>query len=55
MGNIFYGYARKNSHPIVIKYSEEGLNSIIEIYDKFWKNIAQAKWTCVNRILDFKR
>lgn len=54
-GNIFYGYSKRNSHPVAIKYSPEGLNMVLEVYDRLWKNIAQAKWPCVNRILDFKR
>jgi hypothetical protein len=52
---IFYGYSKRNSHPVVVKYSPEGLGHVIEVYDKFWKNIAMAKWPCVNRMLDFKR
>lgn len=41
--------------PIIVKYSAEGLGFILQIYDRLWKNISKAKWTCVNRILDFKR
>ena len=41
--------------PVIVKYSAEGLGSILQIYDKLWKNISKAKWTCFNRILDFKR
>lgn len=54
-GTLFYGYSKRTSLPIVVKYAAEGLDSIIEIYDKLWKNIAMAKWPCVNRVLDFKR
>ena len=54
-GSLFYGYSKRNSHPVVVKYSPEGLAPIIEIYDRFWKNIAMAKWPCVNRVMDFKR
>lgn len=54
-GVIFYGYSKRNSHPIVVKYGPDGLGPIIEIYDRLWKNIASAKWPCVNRVLDFKR
>jgi len=54
-GAIFYGYSKRNSHPVVVKYAPEGLNPIIEIYDRLWKNIAMAKWPCVNRLLDYKR
>lgn len=54
-GAIFYGYSKRNSQPVVIKYGPDGLGPIIEIYDRLWKNIAMAKWPCINRVLDFKR
>lgn len=54
-GTIFYGYSKRNSQPVALKYSAEGLGGVLEIYDRLWKNIAKAKWPCVNRILDFKR
>jgi hypothetical protein len=38
-----------------LKYSAEGLGPVLEVYDRLWKNIAKAKWPCVNRVLDFKR
>lgn len=55
VGTLFYGYSKRNSHPVVVKYAAEGLGAVIEIYDRLWKNIAMAKWPCINRLLDFKR
>lgn len=54
-GAVFYGYSKRNSHPVAVKYSPDGLTHVIEIYDRLWKNIAMAKWPCINRLVDFKR
>lgn len=31
-GAIFYGFSKRNSQPVVVKYAPEGLGPIIEIY-----------------------
>lgn len=54
-GNIFYGYSKRNSQQVVIKYSPEGLNPVLEVYERLWRHIAEARWPCVNRVLDFRR
>ena len=53
-GRIFYGYAKRNSQPVAIKYSEEGLGGVAELYTRLWRNIAKAEWPCVNRLYDCK-
>lgn len=40
---------------MALKYAADGLGPVLEVYDRLWKNIAKAKWPCVNRVLDFKR
>lgn len=53
-GTIFYGYAKRNSQAVAIKYFEGKLNPVLDVYDRLWKNIAKAEWPCVNRIYDYK-
>ena len=53
-GTIFYGYAKRNSQAVAIKYFEGKMSHVIEVYDRMWKNIAKAEWPCINRIYDYK-
>lgn len=53
-GTIFYGYAKRNSQPVAVKYFDDKIDQIIEVYDRLWKNIAKADWPCINRIFDYK-
>lgn len=39
---------------MAVKYFEDRIDHIIEVYDRLWKNIAKAEWPCINRILDYK-
>ncbi len=44
----------RNSQPVAVKYFEDKIDQIIEVYDKLWKNVAKAEWPCINRIFDYK-
>lgn len=53
-GTIFYGFAKRNSQAVALKYFENRMDHVIEVYDRLWKNIAKAEWPCINRIYDYK-
>ena len=39
---------------MALKYFENRMDHVIEVYDRLWKNIAKAEWPCINRIYDYK-
>ncbi len=51
---IYYGYHKKSSKPIIIKYcgQNETMDGLINLYEKLWKNIVKAKKVCINKVYD---
>lgn len=51
---FYYGYHKKSSKPVVIKYCSENktMDFVFNIYEKLWKNIVKAKQICINKVYD---
>ena len=51
---FYYGYHKKSSKPVIIKYCEETKNMdfVTGMYERLWKNIVKAKSICINKIYD---
>ena len=41
-GSIFYGFSKRSSQPVAIKYFDDKMDHVLEVYDRLWKNIAKA-------------
>ena len=48
----YFGYIKKNSAPIFIKYSTKSLAREKDAYRRLWRDIVKARWICLNRLYD---